>query len=173
MPRPKSKASVISSGRSDLVEVAAWPSRPSAVGPAIFAALPEPPVPLPKQSAFLLVGMLVVPVFSVSSAITLPLATTRRPASTFFAEATAVVETNRSRASAHAAASRNGTILGIEAALSSRVVLAGRGQVSWLPGLLGRAFPGRVEGRPSGRRPPGAPATSLTRSQWRDRAGFS
>src|SRR6185503_14493134 len=65
-----------------------------------------------------------------------------------FAAATAVVETNRSRASAHAAASRIGTILGIEAALSSRVVLAGRGQVSWLPGLLGRAFPGRVGGAP-------------------------
>ena len=85
----------------------------SAVGPAILAALPEPPVPLPKQSAFLLVGMLVVPVFSVFSASTLPLATTRRSASTFFAEAIAVVETNRSRASAHAAASRIGMSLGI------------------------------------------------------------
>lgn len=49
--------------------------------------------------------------------------------------------------------------------------MAGRGQVSWLPGFLRRAFPGTLC-------PPqwltlNAPATFLTQSQWRDRAGFA
>jgi hypothetical protein len=49
--------------------------------------------------------------------------------------------------------------------------MAGRGQVSWLPGFLRRAFPGTLC-------PPqwlalNAPTTCLTRSQWRDRAGFA
>lgn len=49
--------------------------------------------------------------------------------------------------------------------------MAGRGQVSWLPGWVGRTFPGnRCHPQWLARV---APATSLTRSQWRDRAGFA
>ncbi len=64
--------------------------------------------------------------------------TTRRSTGTLpeppLAPAIAETERTSATASAHAAASRNGMSLGIEATLSSRVVMAGRGQVSWLPG---------------------------------------
>src|SRR5262249_21877958 len=134
-PRPKSKASVTSSGLSDLVDRAAWLSAPSAVGPFALTDLPLPPVPLPKQVAFELVRMLVVPVtrdWSVSTLSALP--TTRRSTLALKAEAAETRHMKRTRASAQAAAGRDLTSVGIEAALSSRVVLAGRGQVSWLPG---------------------------------------
>src|SRR5262249_46274148 len=99
-----------------------------------------------------------------------PAPTTRRSALTPFAAAIAAVQNSIATASAHAAASRDGTILGIEATLSSRVVMAGRGQVSWLPGLVGRTFP-RAPCRPQW--PALAPAASFARSQWRDRAGLA
>jgi len=47
--------------------------------------------------------------------------------------------------------------------------MAGRGQVSWLPGMVDRAFPELCVAPVAGAF---APAASFTRSQWRDRAGF-
>ena len=51
--------------------------------------------------------------------------------------------------------------------------MAGRGQVSWLPGLGGRTFPGlRCPPQWLARRNRRARGF-LSRSQWRDRAGFA
>src|SRR5262249_46362086 len=134
--------------------------------------LPLPPEPLPRQVAFGLVGTFVVPVLSVCSVSVLPpLPTTRRSALTPFPAAMAAVENSIAMASAHAAASRIGARVGIQATLSSRVVMAGRGQVSWLPGPGPPHLPG---GSVS---PPVAGAMrqrlSFARSQWRDRAGLA
>lgn len=49
--------------------------------------------------------------------------------------------------------------------------MAGRGQVSWLPGVVGRTFP-EAPCRPQWLTRV-APAASFARSQWRDRAGFA
>ncbi len=77
--RPKSKWSEIETGRRVEVNFDAWINAPSAVAPLIVAALPLPPVPAPKQSAFGLVLIDAVPVRNDSSARTLPvLPTTRR-----------------------------------------------------------------------------------------------
>src|SRR3954453_20499216 len=48
---PKSKLSLISSGRSEATSVEAWASRPIAVLPLIVTGSPLPPEPLPKHSA--------------------------------------------------------------------------------------------------------------------------
>ena len=171
IPRPKSNASVISSGCSALVDgrrLAEQAEGGRAVDRGWLAAAAGA---LAEAGRLRLVGILVVPVFSVSSASTLPLATTRRSASTFFADAIGAVETNRSRASAHAARQPEWN----ESWHLSRPFLEGchgwPGTGLLASGVVGRAFPGRVWAPqwPA----PWAPATSLTRSQWRDRAGFA
>jgi len=98
----------------DPVCLDAWPSRPSAVAPLIVTDLPLPAVPAPKQLALGLVLIVVVPVLSVCSVSTLlPLPTTRSSVETPLASALAANGRDSARASAHAAASRNGMSLGI------------------------------------------------------------
>src|ERR1700759_217228 len=154
MPRPKSKASVTSSGRSEAVFATACESRPSAVAPRTLTALPLPPVPAPKQVALGLVLIETVPVFSVCSVSTLlPLPTTRSVALVPAASAAEQPsERDRTRASAQSAAARWWLLLGIEPPFP-------RGSC-WLaadrsPGFLGlgRSAPSRgLCVAPSGRR---------------------
>src|SRR3954466_1226780 len=125
---PKSKLSLISSGRNEATSVEARASRPIAVLPLIVTGSPLPPVPLPKQVAWgldLTEGVAVATGFSASTLPPLP--TTRSWALKPLADAPAARARVRVRASAQTAASRNGVILGIYATLSSRVELAGPG----------------------------------------------
>src|SRR3954447_2689439 len=123
--RPKSKWSLISSGLSAATFFEACASRPIAVLPLIETGSPLPPLPAPKQVALGLVLTLVVAVAIGFSTRTLPpLPITRSSALKPAAEAPAVRARVIDRASVHAAASRNGVILGIYATLSSRVVMA-------------------------------------------------
>ena len=154
IPRPKSKASVTQ-------QRAAAPRSPSTPGRAGRARsrrltvtdLPLPPVPLPKQVALGLVGILVVPGLQrllrrAPCRPCRPRAARRRPS---WPRRRGRRTTNRAGPARTQRTSRIGMSLGIEATLSSRVVMAGRGQVSWLPGWS--AAPSRGAGvRPSGRR---------------------
>src|SRR3954447_16394100 len=125
---PKSKLSLISSGRSEATSVEARASRPIAVLPLIVTGSPLPPVPLPKQIAWGLDLSAVVAVAIGFSTSTLPpLPTTRSWALKPLADAPAARARVRVRASAQTAARRNGVILGIYATLSSRVELARSG----------------------------------------------
>ncbi len=61
-PRPKSKASVIESGRSALTLREASETAPSAVGPGSSNLAPVPPLSAPRQVAFFDVLIVVLPV---------------------------------------------------------------------------------------------------------------
>src|SRR3954452_12779864 len=75
---PKSKLSLISSGRSEATSVEALASRPIAVFALIVTGSPLPPEPLPKHSALGQELSVVVAVATCFSARTLPpLPTTR------------------------------------------------------------------------------------------------
>src|SRR3954452_2937213 len=140
---PKSKLSLISSGRSEATSVEARASRPIAVLPLIVTGSPLPPVPLPKQVAWGLVLTAVVAVATDFSASTLPpLPTTRSWALKPLADAPAAKARVRVRASAQTAASRNGVILGITPPFPRGVNWLGRGQISWLPGSGRTRVPG-------------------------------
>src|SRR5215218_3107598 len=111
---PKSKLSLISSGRSAGIVLAPLASKPIAVVPCSCASSPLPPEPGPKQVALGLVLTEVSAIATGFSASTLPpLPTTRSSADGAFAAAIAVKANVRDRASVQTAASRNGMILGI------------------------------------------------------------
>src|SRR3954469_10708064 len=111
---PKSKLSLISSGRNEATSLEARASRPIAVLPLIETGSPLPPLPLPKHSALGLVLTVVVAVATGFSTRTLlPLPTTRSSAWKPLADAPAASARVRVRASAQTAASRNGVNLGI------------------------------------------------------------
>src|SRR3954447_1431772 len=170
---PKSKLSLISSGRSEATSLEARASSPIAVLPLIVTGSPLPPEPLPKHSAWGLVLTAVVAVaIGFSTRTLLPLPTTRSSAWKPLAAAPAAIARVRVRASAQTAASRNGVILGIYATLSSRVELAGPGTGLLASGIREDAPSRRFSVASSGWRPR-APANSSTRSQWRDHAGLA
>src|SRR3954470_9775747 len=102
---PKSKLSLISSGRNEATSVEARASRPIAVLPLIVTGSPLPPEPLPKHSALgLELSVVVAVAIGLSASTLLPLPTTRSSAWKPLAEAPAARARARVRASAQTAA---------------------------------------------------------------------
>src|SRR5215203_6538567 len=112
--RPKSKLSLISSGRSAATILAPLASRPIAVFAFSCTASPLPPLPDPKQVAL---GLVLTETAVIGTGLSVsalpPLPTTRSSASGPSATALAATTIVNERASRQTATSRNGVILGI------------------------------------------------------------